>query len=280
MKSRTKANGSDVAATSIQDRRRSRASDAIVGSTKRSRTGSLPSVSSTVPRATRSLADAEPADEQLIYRTIAESVMNQRLAPGTKLPELELCGLFGVGRTLIRKVLQELAHNHIVELRPNRSAVVAAPTPEETRQIFEARRALEAALLPLAVANATKADFAGLRVQLAKEHDALHRADQPAWARLASSFHLRVAALARNVILQDFLSELVSRCSLIVALYEPPGNSACEHDEHKRIISLMERGEGVAAVRLMNEHLRDLARRIVLDRAQSPGGLAKMFGLV
>ena len=45
------------------------------------------------------------------------------------------------------KVLQELAHDHIVELRPNSSAVIAAPTPEETRQIFEARRAIEAALL-------------------------------------------------------------------------------------------------------------------------------------
>lgn len=282
MKARTRSNGPNgrEAAPSIPQHRQTRAPDAIVASAKKSRADSPASVTSATPRATRSPSDVEPADEQLIYRTIADSVMNQRLAPGTKLPELELCGLFGVGRTLIRKVLQELAHNHIVELRPNRSAVVAAPTPEETRQIFEARRAIEAALLPLAVANATKADFAGLRVQLAKEHDALHRSDQPAWARLASTFHLRVATLARNVILQDFLTELVSRCSLIVALYEPPGNSACEHDEHTRIISLMERGEAAAAVRLMNEHLLDLERRIVLDRAQSPGGLAKMFGLV
>lgn len=219
-------------------------------------------------------------EEQIVYRTIADSVMNQRLAPGTKLPELELCGLFGVGRTLIRKVLQELAHNHIVELRPNRSAVIAAPTPEETRQIFEARRAIEAALLPLAIANATKADFDGLRAQLAKEYDALHRADQPAWARLASTFHLRIASLARNTILQGYLTELVSRCSLIVALYEPPGNSACEHDEHTRIIALMERGDTATAVRIMNEHLRDLERRIFLDRVQVSSGLAKVFGLV
>ena len=56
-------------------------------------------------------------------------------------------------------MLQRLAHDRIVELRPNKGAVVASPTPEETRQIFEARRALEAAIMRLAVHNATAADL-------------------------------------------------------------------------------------------------------------------------
>jgi DNA-binding GntR family transcriptional regulator len=154
------------------------------------------------PGAMRSPSPRPPAprgdDATRIYRQIFESVMSQRLTPGTKLPEVALCELFGVGRTLIRKVLQELAHDHIVELRPHRGAVVAAPSPEETRQIFEARRALEAALLPMAATNATRADIAALRRQLREEHAALHASDQPAWARLASSFHLQVAALARS----------------------------------------------------------------------------------
>ena len=55
--------------------------------------------------------------------------MSQRLAPGTKLPEATLCELFGVGRSVVRKVLQKLAHDHIVQLRPNRGAIVAVPTP-------------------------------------------------------------------------------------------------------------------------------------------------------
>ena len=214
-----------------------------------------------------------------VYRTIFDSVMNQKLAPGTKLPEVALSNLFGVGRTLIRKVLQQLAHEHIVVLRPNRGAVVAAPTPDETRAIFEARRAIELALLPLAIANATKADFSELRRMLRIEKDAVQRAGQTAWARLASAFHLRIAACARNPILERYLVELVSRCSLIVALYEAPGNSACEHDEHERIVALMERGEAAAAMRLMDHHLRDLEQRIVLDGQGSSAALGEMLGL-
>jgi DNA-binding transcriptional regulator YhcF (GntR family) len=123
--------------------------------------------------------------EERIYRSVFEGVTRQRLAPGTKLPEAALCELFGVSRALVRKVLQRLAHDHIVELRPNRGAIVAMPSPEETRQIFEARRALEAALVRMAVRNATKAEVAELRRHLKEEHAAMHRYTQPDWARLA-----------------------------------------------------------------------------------------------
>ena len=217
--------------------------------------------------------------ESRIYHSVFDSVMNQRIAPGTKLPEQALCELFSANRATVRKVLQRLAHDHIVDLRPNRGAVVAAPTPEETRQIFEARRLLEATIVPLVAQRITKSEIALLRKQLRDEHSAIHRADQPAWARLASAFHLRLGELSGNSILHGYLHELVSRCSLIVALYEPPGNAACEHDEHARIVDFIENGEPAKAVRVMNEHLLDLERRICLDKPQAEKSLAQMLGL-
>lgn len=217
--------------------------------------------------------------ESRIYHSVFDSVMNQRIAPGTKLPEQALCELFTANRATVRKVLQRLAHDHIVDLRPNRGAVVAAPTPEETRQIFEARRLLEATIVPLVAQRISKTEIASLRKQLRDEHSAIHRADQPAWARLASTFHLRLAELSGNTILHGYLHELVSRCSLIVALYEPPGNAACEHDEHARIVDYIENGEPAKAVRVMNEHLLDLERRICLDKPQAEKSLAQMLGL-
>ena len=253
----------------------------------RARTGAKPAAAA--PRAARPASPAGAVTvpplthgsevEVRIYQSVFEGVMTQRLAPGTKLPEAALCELFGVSRSVVRKVLQTLAHDRIVELRPNRGAVIAAPSPEETRQIFEARRALETTLVELAVRNATKADLAALRRQLADEHAAMHGFDQPAWARLASSFHLRIAALARNPILERYVTELISRCSLIVALYEPPGNASCEHDEHAAIVDHIERGDVKAAVRVMDEHLRVLERHISLERTPPTKSLARMLGL-
>lgn len=218
-------------------------------------------------------------EEGRIYRAVFESVMNQRLQPGTKLPEHQLCELFGVNRSVVRKVLQRLAHDHIVQLRPNRGAIVAMPSIEETRQIFEARRGLEAVIVRLAAARVTKADVADLRRRLQAEHEAMHRADQPAWARLASSFHLKLGELSGNPILLRYLAEMISRCSLIVALYQPPGNASCEHDEHERIVDAIERGDGDTAVALMDQHLGELERHVAV-RPQTPEpSLAALLGL-
>ncbi|XQU76343.1 GntR family transcriptional regulator [Cupriavidus sp. H18C2] len=222
----------------------------------------------------------EPADaDSRIYQAIFDGVLNHRLTPGTKLPEPELCNLFGVGRAVVRRVLEKLAHDGIVALRPNKGAVIAEPTPEETSQIFEARRAMERVLVELAVERATRDDIRDLRRQLADEHDAMHRFDQPSWARLASGFHLRIAALARNPVLQRYLTELVSRCSLIVGLYEPPGHAPCEHDEHAAIVACIESRDAAGAVALMEAHLRELEQRIETSRMQGEKSLAQMLGL-
>lgn len=217
--------------------------------------------------------------EQRIYDTVFASVMGQRLPPGTKLPEAALCELFGVTRSVVRKVLQRLAHDHIVELRPNKGAVVASPTPEETRQIFEARRGLEGVIVRLAARNAQPADIRDLRERMQREHEAMHRFDQPAWSRLASSFHMRLAQLARNPILERYLAELLSRCSLIVAVYEPPGNASCEHDEHEALVDRIAQGDADGAARLMEEHLLALERNIQVRRDAAEPSLASMLGL-
>lgn len=240
-------------------------------------TGSIadPAADSTIDPAGAAAPDADTR----IYQSIFDGVLNHRLTPGTKLPEPELCQLFGVGRAVVRRVLEKLAHDGIVELRPNKGAVIAEPTPAETSQIFEARRALERVLVELAVARVTDADLRALRAQLAAEHEAMHRFDQPSWARLASGFHLRIAALARNPVLQRYLTELVSRCSLIVGLYEPPGHAPCEHDEHAAIVDCIERRDAAGAVQRMEAHLRELEQRIETSRMQGEKSLAQLLGL-
>jgi len=217
--------------------------------------------------------------EQRIYDSVFDSVMSQRLPPGTKLPEASLCELFDVNRSIVRKVLQRLAHDHIVELRPNKGAVVASPTPEETRQIFEARRGLECVIVQLAAQHAQPGDIKDLRERMHREHEAMHRFDQPAWSRLASSFHLRLAQLACNPILERYLVELLSRCSLIVALYEAPGNASCEHDEHQALVDCIARRDGDGAARLMDQHLLALERNIQLRQTASEPSLGTMLGL-
>ncbi|MFM0075210.1 GntR family transcriptional regulator [Paraburkholderia sediminicola] len=238
---------------------------------------------STNPKAGPATARKTPKEEAdvdaRIYQSIFDGVLNHRLTPGTKLPEPELCQLFGVGRAVVRRVLEKLAYDGIVVLRPNKGAVIAEPTPEETREIFEARRSVERMLVELAVQRASAQDIKDLREQLASEHEAMHRFDQPSWATLASGFHMRIAALAGNSILQNYLKELVSRCSLIVGVYEPPGHAPCEHAEHATIVDCIEARDAAGAMAHMEAHLRDIQERIETSRMRGEKSLGQLLGI-
>lgn len=199
-----------------------------------------------------------------IHRAVFNAVMSHRLPPGTHLGEAEFCELYQVSRTTVRKALQRLAHEHIIELRPNRGAVVASPTPAEARDIFTARRAIEREIVPLAIRNATPASLQRIQAALLAEDEARRSGDRTAWIRLGGEFHLLLADLAGNQVLQRYMAELVPRCSLIIALYESPGTHMCENGEHKRLVSLIEQGKEAQAVALIEHHLLEIESRLKL----------------
>ena len=217
--------------------------------------------------------------DKKIYDAVFNAVMSQRLPPGTKLTEAHFCELFKVSRTIVRKALQRLAHAHIVVLRTNHGATVASPTPEETREIFTARRGIEAAIIPLAIARANKTQIARLRKIAHDEHAAFESGDRANWISLGGAFHIALAELADNSVLQRFLSELVSRCSLIIALYEVPGSVACSHDEHDRLIDAIAGGDVAIAQKMMEQHLLAIEAKLKLNDDEDKIDLAEIFGL-
>ncbi|GGB97173.1 GntR family transcriptional regulator [Pseudoduganella buxea] len=210
-----------------------------------------------------------------IHSAVVNAVMSHRLPPGTRLGEAEFCELYQVSRTTVRKALQRLAHDHIVSLRPNRGAVVASPTPQEARDIFAARRALEREIVPLVIRHMTPASLRRIRAALEAEEQARHGGDRAAWIRLGGEFHLLLAELAGNAVMQRFMVELVSRSSLIIALYENPGVPMCGNDEHDQLLALIEQGDAARATALIEHHLLEIEGRLHLGAAERKLSLAE-----
>lgn len=215
------------------------------------------------------------AVDERIYRAVVNAVMSHRLPPGTRLGEAEFCDLYGVSRTTVRKALQRLAHDHIIELRPNRGAIVASPSPKEARDVFAARRALEREIVPLVVQRATPASLRAIRVAIEAEEAARRSADRAAWIRLGGEFHLLLAELAGNAVLQRFMAELVSRCSLIIALYENPGAPMCGNHDHQQLLALIENGDAARATALIEHHLVEIEARLHLGEQDRKVNLAE-----
>ncbi len=203
------------------------------------------------------------ADER-IHQELFAAIVDHRVPPGTSLPEDTLAGAFGVSRTVVRKALLRLGHEKLVELRPNRGAVVARPSVEEARQVFEARRVVEAAIVEAVIERAREGDLAALRERLAEELTAEHSGDRRTQLRLSGDFHRHLANLAGNRVLAEFLGELISRTSLILALYEAPGAVPCSHGEHTAVMEAVTRRDAAAAKERMAEHLAHVERHLKL----------------
>jgi DNA-binding GntR family transcriptional regulator len=218
---------------------------------------------------------ARVADD--IRDSVLAAVMAHRLPPGTKLTEASLCEIFGVSRTIVRMGLQRLAHEHVVDLQPNRGASVASPTPRDTREVFAARRAVEAAILPLAIERCNATHLARLRRHVRAEHAAQRRADRFTWIRLTGEFHIALARIAGNPILARFLNELVTRGSLIVALYDPLETVCCTNGEHVELVDLIAKKDVARARRKMDRHLLAVESGLRLEERHEDIDLARIL---
>jgi DNA-binding GntR family transcriptional regulator len=78
-----------------------------------------------------------------IVQSLLTEVFQGQLRAGQRLVAQELAGRFGVSQTPIREALIELAGIGIVDLLPNRGAVVRRVTAKEVRDILQVRRVLE-----------------------------------------------------------------------------------------------------------------------------------------
>jgi DNA-binding GntR family transcriptional regulator len=212
-----------------------------------------------------------------VYAHIFEAILEQRLAPGTKLSEEALGEIFGVSRTIIRRALSRLGHEGVVLLRPNRGAVVASPGVEEARQVFFARRLVEKAITELAVQHAGPEQLAELRQMVRDERDSFARGDRGAGIRLSGEFHLKLAEAARNAPLISFQRSLVSQTSLIIAQYETSNRSHCSYDEHMQLIDAIESRDGVLAVELMMHHMDHIDAKLNLDAEGASDDLHAVF---
>src|SRR5690554_8225748 len=123
--------------------------------------------------------------DHFIVDKVRTTVLTQRLPPGTRLPEVALGEIFGVSRSVVRRAMTRLAADHVVTQRPNQVARVRAPSVEETRETFDARRLLEGEAVALLAGRLAVDALDALAAEAEAEAQTHARGDEP--SRIADS---------------------------------------------------------------------------------------------
>ena len=129
---------------------------------------------------------------QQVTGRLLVGIFQGRLRSGQRLVVQQLADLFRVSPTPVRESLVELASLGLVDLAPNRGAVVRPFGPKEVREISQVRRVLEVEATRCAAGRIEPAAIASLEHELASLHD---RAPGPAWDRLVRDLDTRLHGL-------------------------------------------------------------------------------------
>lgn len=208
-----------------------------------------------------------PEAEQRVVQVIVEAIMHHRVAPGARLIERELAIASGANRSAIRNGLMRLAHAGLVELSPNKGASIAMCSPDEARQIFDARIVIETATVEKLAGTIGEAESAHLRSFVEDERNAYEEGRMEEARHLSRRFHLLLAEMAGNDVLTGVIRDLINRQPLLSWSRPDTEPRFCGNHAHSEIVEAIASGDGARAARLNTEHLRALERELVADRA-------------
>lgn len=204
---------------------------------------------------------------RLIAESLLADVFQGRLRAGAHLVMQDLAERFGVSHTPVREALITLEGVGIVDMAPNRGAVVRRVTAAEVREVSQVRRALECEAVRLACGRTSLAELhklaAGFRRMLTGGTRQRPGRYIDEARRLDSRLHDTIAESCGNRFLAKELGrlKLLFRALRDVAWEWEQANRdqhrfAEEAREHLAIVEALLAGDARAASRAMARHIR------------------------
>ena len=206
--------------------------------------------------------------------TIQARVLSGAIATGTRLRQESLAAEFGVSRTPVREALRKLQASGLVEVQPNRGALVRRPTAREVREAYEVRAELEGLAASLAASRIRDDELRTLRTaQELFRHSVAslldwrerQRSDEPRhteahdeWMAANDAFHLAIQEAAGNRRLRATLADLhksFPRDLTWIVLSENARLLQENVAQHEAILAAIERSDAAESRRLMAEHV-------------------------
>jgi DNA-binding GntR family transcriptional regulator len=231
---------------------------------------------------------AEPAlhpvatlSDQIAYR-LQRDILERRIGLGDHLAQDDLCARFGVSRTPIREALARLAASSLVELRPNRGAIVRRPGRREIRELYELRAELEGFAAERAAA---RIDRPALRRLHLLQGDLAEIVSQRPWPDAEGEDRSAFAGAVgtANDAVHDVIIDCADNDALSQEIQRLRGHFPKDYvteaadgadellalnvTEHQEIVSALADGDGQRARRTMADHIAHAAT-LLLDHLE------------
>ena len=217
--------------------------------------------------------------EQVALR-LRQMLVENRIAPGAKLNERELCEVLNVSRTPLREAIKMLATEGLVELLPNRGAIAMSLSETDVLHTFEVMAGLEAQSGELAAQRITDAELAEIKAMHFEMMAAYTRRDLSNYYRLNALIHKAINASARNPVLTLTYTQVNARLQALRFRSnqdEEKWKNAVR--EHEQMVAALSARDPQAMRAVMLAHLYNKRDVVIAQlRHSASAGLASASG--
>lgn len=206
---------------------------------------------------------------QQVTDGIREAILEMRLLPGDRLIERELVEWSGVSRATIRESIRELAAENLVQIIPQRGAVVASPSLKEAIEIYEIRANLEGLAGRQCAQNATPVQVKALRRAFEAFRRAAESNGKTSMLSLKTKIYDALFEGSGNTTIQEILLRLQARVTVLRSItMNQPGRLTNTVQELREIVEAVEAHDAAAAELACIAHVKS-AGQIAIEALKS-----------
>ncbi len=202
------------------------------------------------------LAINHPTLAAVVAGRLRQLITDGTLAAGANLNERDLCERLGVSRTPLREAYRILAADGLVRIQPKRGAEVIEHTQADIENIFDVLSVLEGLSIRQAAERASDAELRDIAALHASMLEGFRVEDIKAYFSASMGTHIAINQAAHN----PALTASYERLNLQVQALRYKSNLDRDEwvlavDEHERFVTALMARDGVAAERIMRQHL-------------------------
>lgn len=202
--------------------------------------------------------------KEIVLSFIRAAIVDGRLAAGEKLDQNEIASKLGVSRMPVREALKQLEAEGLVVVFPYRGVEVARLNPDNIREMFSIRGALERLAVGNAIENLNDQDFSEMR-------EILHAMDElvdngqsnDTWPKLNRRFHAAINDACGWPRLLETIEQYRSNVDRYVRLYISVRGREQSQREHWDLLSACQRRDIASAQRIIEDHSRNTAEYLI-----------------
>ena len=199
----------------------------------------------------------------IIYDDLKMGILTGKILPGTRLLEVELADKMGVSRTPVREAIRRLEKEGLVNIEPRHGAYAAKVSVEDMIEILEVRELMESMAAQLAANRITQEQLDALMQTENEYQKAVKSGDVEDMIVLDSKFHKQVVEASHNRTLYQLIEPLQEIALRFRYMYYNDNTRAEKMpSEHERILKALSQGNGEAARKAAEKHLRSIKEKI------------------